>query len=91
VLEPAGLGKAVVIGPSDFNFVDMVSHFRAQRAIVQVEGPALSAAFRSLLLDPDERESLAARAAAAARLLRGAAARHVEWIRRQLDVEAAPR
>jgi 3-deoxy-D-manno-octulosonic-acid transferase len=85
MLEPARLGRPVLFGPSVSNFEDVAAHLLSREAAVEVDGPGgLVAEVRRVLADRGLREKLGGRAREAAEELRGATARHVEWIRKKL-------
>ena len=63
MIEPAALGRAVVVGPFTGNFAEPMSRFRAADALVEVaDAAALEAAVRRLLASSDERAALGTRA-----------------------------
>ncbi len=63
ILEPAGAGKAVIVGPHMENFREIAEQFRAADALVQVSGAeALGQAVTELLTDEPRRRALGARA-----------------------------
>jgi 3-deoxy-D-manno-octulosonic-acid transferase len=81
MIEPAALGKPVIVGPYTGNFADAMDRFIGVKSIeVVADGPELQEAAARLLTWPDE----AARMGAAARKVvlesRGATARHVKVI-----------
>jgi len=79
VIEPASLGKPIVVGPHMENFPVVVSDFLSAKALIQVaDTNALERAFRNLLADADLREQYGQRAQAVVRSKRGALARSVE-------------
>jgi len=85
MLEPARLGKPVLFGPWIQNFGEISSHLLTARAAVQVKDePGLETQIARLLRDPEERRELGERAREAAGALRGATARHLEWIQRRI-------
>lgn len=64
MIEPAALGKAVVVGPHMENFAQSMDDFKVHDAIVQVASrEALETALTELLSQPGKREALATRAA----------------------------
>ena len=89
ILEPARFGKPVVFGFSVDNFAQMVGHFLQRNAAVQVQDASdLASELDRLRSDVDARTELGLRARDASVELRGAVARHVEWMRRQLSTPA---
>ena len=63
VLEPARVGKAIIVGPYTFNFADEVQALAAQNAIVQVQDIAgLKQVLSELLNNSEKRDALGARA-----------------------------
>jgi 3-deoxy-D-manno-octulosonic-acid transferase len=59
VLEAAGWGKAVVVGPHMENFQEIADQFRAEQALVQVQDEdALAGALAELLADEARRRKL---------------------------------
>lgn len=87
IIEPAVLGKPVIVGPHMANFDGIMTDFLAQDAIVQVSNEAgLAQAVRSLLSDRGRRETLGHRAAAVVEAKKGAARESVKAILRLLDV-----
>ena len=63
VIEPAVLGKAIVIGPKVDNFKDIVACFKDNNALVQVEDEhAFLAVIKELSSDALKREALGRRA-----------------------------
>ena len=81
MIEPASLGKAVLVGPHVENFKPAMEVFRKAGAVLEVADPAaLSAEVRRLLSDPAARAALGDRAAAAVAGSRGALARTCDAI-----------
>ncbi len=74
-LEPAALGKPVVIGPGCANFREVVAVLRAEDALVIAAPENLRAAVAALLSAPDRAAELGARAQAVCARNRGATAR----------------
>ena len=63
MIEPAALGRAVVVGPFTGNFAEPMSRFRAADALLEVaDAAALEAEVRRLLASADERAALGTRA-----------------------------
>jgi len=90
-IEPAALGKAVILGPHMENFPAIVGDFLSAGAAIQVrDGGDLGTTTLRLLGDRQAREELAARAAALVRGKRGAVDRTVQAIGRLLR-EVSPR
>jgi len=90
-IEPAALGKPVVIGPAVSDFSQIVDALRGGGGLVQVGREQLAATLARLVGSEAER---AATAAAARRVIRGqqgASARHAEMLLQELDraLEAA--
>ena len=76
VLEPAAVGKAIVVGPHMENFPTIASEFRGNAAWLEVDGPgALKTAIHELLSDADRRADLGQRAAEVSARNTGAARR----------------
>lgn len=60
MMEPAALGKAIVIGPDTADFQSTMDTLLAYEGIIQVnDGPSLAAAVGRLLTDPAARATLA--------------------------------
>ena len=67
-IEPAALGKAIVLGPNMQNFTSMTRAFLAQQAVIQVpDAAALEAALAELLASDARRAEIGARALAVVR------------------------
>jgi 3-deoxy-D-manno-octulosonic-acid transferase len=77
-IEPASLGKPVVIGPRVADFRDVVEAFVARGGIVQVEGASLAATLADLVADPRKRVEIAYRARETIRREQGGTARTAE-------------
>lgn len=90
-IEPASLGKPVVIGPRVHDFRDVVAAFKARDGIVQCEASELKAVLARLFADADERAAIAARARDAIREEQGGSARTAEVLLSMLPASAAPR
>jgi 3-deoxy-D-manno-octulosonic-acid transferase len=82
LFEAARHGKAVLFGPSIFNFEDIAAPLLSHAAALQVsDARALGERLGELLDDPSRLQQLGERARQTCRELQGAVARHVEWIR----------
>ena len=79
VIEPAVLGKAIVIGPKVDNFRDIVACFKEYNAIVQVkDAHAFAVAIKELSADALKRDTLGRRAKEVVIANQGAAQRSLE-------------
>ncbi|HTJ89237.1 MAG TPA: 3-deoxy-D-manno-octulosonic acid transferase [Acidocella sp.] len=68
LIEPAQLGRPVITGPHNENFLQAAARLRAAQALIEVTDCAsLTAAVRSWLREPDAAEAAGGRAAAALR------------------------
>jgi len=86
ILEPAAFGKVPVFGPSMENFAEMAARFVANGAAIQVENPEdAGGAWIELLRAPERMKKMGAAAQQLVEGSRGATARAVEEISRQLD------
>jgi 3-deoxy-D-manno-octulosonic-acid transferase len=75
ILEPAGAGKPVIVGPHMDNFREIAEQFLAEKALVQVaNADALGRAVADLLEDEPRRRALGARARSVVEANRGALA-----------------
>jgi 3-deoxy-D-manno-octulosonic-acid transferase len=80
-IEPAALGKAVVLGPNMQNFKDIVRIFLSKNAVVQIQSPEeLERMVEALLADPKRRSELGRNATAAVSENLGAVERTVEMM-----------
>ena len=87
IIEPAALGKPVIVGPNTWNFADTVKMLLDGDAAVQVDGPeALSDALNKLTGDPLRCGQLGANASALVQKSKGATDRNFEAIRPFLAV-----
>jgi 3-deoxy-D-manno-octulosonic-acid transferase len=85
VLEPAALGKPVLVGPHTFNFEEVTDNLLAVGAAERVaDAHALGAAVVQLLRDDARRESMGTAALAAVERERGAVGRNMATIERAL-------
>ena len=81
MMEPAALGKPVIVGPYTGNFADVMARFRAADAMREVSSPAeLSAAVRELLSTPPTARAIGQRAQQVVIEGKGATERHVQAI-----------
>lgn len=80
-IEPAALGKAVVLGPNMQNFTSIVSAFTAANAVRQEpDAPSVERAIADLLANPSERAALGARAKQVVEQNRGSIDRTLDMI-----------
>lgn len=85
-IEPAALGKPIVLGPHMENFEAIVKAFLAADGAVQVQDASgLEKALADLLQDPEGRERLGAQALKVVQQNRGAIDRTVDMILSRLD------
>ncbi len=87
-MEPAALGKPVVIGPSVADFRTVVETMRHEDAIIQTTREELPGVLKRLFEDAGERQARGERALACVRKHQGATERHVAML---LDLLGAPR
>ena len=81
ILEPAAVGRAIVVGPHTQHFQGIVERFKAQGALQQLACPAeLEGALRRLLQDAALREAMGRRAIGCLREGQGAARVYAEGI-----------
>jgi 3-deoxy-D-manno-octulosonic-acid transferase len=86
MIEPAALGKAVVVGPFTHNFSEAMSQFLAADAVrVVSDASTLAATIDHLLANREECAALGERARQAVRRGQGATARHAQMILQELD------
>jgi 3-deoxy-D-manno-octulosonic-acid transferase len=86
MIEPAALGKAVVVGPFTYNFSEAMSQFLVADAVrVASDSSALAATVDYLLVHREECAALGERAREAVRRGQGATARHAQMILEELD------
>jgi len=79
-MEPAALGKPLVIGPRIEDFRSSVEILDRAGAIVRTDRAGLAKVLRDLLADPDRRSDLGHRARKCVLANQGAAKRHAERI-----------
>ena len=81
MIEPAALGKPVVVGAFTHNFADAMLKLRQADAVRVIETPAaLRAALSDILADPAAAVEMGRRAREVVRSEQGATARHLEAI-----------
>src|SRR5436305_433940 len=81
MIEPAGLGKPVIVGPYTANFAEAVQKFREARAIVEVvDGATLGKAVASLLATPAEAREMGQRVQEVVKREKGATLRHAKEV-----------
>jgi 3-deoxy-D-manno-octulosonic-acid transferase len=86
MIEPAALGKAVIVGPFTNNFAEAVAKFREARAIVEVQAASeLDSAVARLLENPGEAREMGRRAAEVVKQNQGATERHARIILETLE------
>ncbi|MEJ2382812.1 MAG: lipid IV(A) 3-deoxy-D-manno-octulosonic acid transferase [Xanthomonadales bacterium] len=89
VLEPAALGRPVLVGPHTFNFSDITAQLIEAGAARQVaDGAALQAAVVALFADADERDRMGSAARRLVASGQGALARTLDEIERLLTAAA---
>ena len=82
IIEPACVGKAILVGPQMRNFHRIVKDFLAAKALVQVQdADELAKQIRHLLEHPDEAASIGKEAALLVESKAGALTRTVELVR----------
>lgn len=85
VLEPAAMGKAVIVGPHTFNFASEVSLLVGGQAMLQAaDESGLAQAMENLLRDPQARKAMGERAVAIIRQQQGSALRTIEAVESRL-------
>ena len=93
-MEPAGLGKATVIGPWHGDFADTVAAMRAAGGLVVTEdrrGADVGEVVGALLRDRSRADALAAAGLSVIRARQGATTRHVDMVMRFVDARRDPR
>jgi 3-deoxy-D-manno-octulosonic-acid transferase len=85
-MEPAALGKPVVIGPAVADFAATVGTMERAGAIVRATAEGLAATLRALIDDPTRRCALGERARACVRRNQGAAERHADLLLQLMGV-----
>ncbi|MFG0292644.1 MAG: 3-deoxy-D-manno-octulosonic acid transferase [Phycisphaerales bacterium JB050] len=84
-MEPAALGKPVLIGPAHADFLDATQTLRQAGGLRVVEQDELADAIGALLRDEASRTRMGEAAAACVQSKAGATQRHVELIERYLN------
>jgi 3-deoxy-D-manno-octulosonic-acid transferase len=80
MMEPAALGKAVIVGPAVADFQETVEALLAGDGLVQTGAGDLPKAIAALLADPSRRRTLGENARAVIRANQGATSRTVELL-----------
>lgn len=88
-LEPAALGKPLVIGPRYGDFQNVVQLLNEAGAIRIVQGEELTGALKDLLADPAARAQMSRSARSAVLANKGASARNAELLRSLLPATPA--
>jgi 3-deoxy-D-manno-octulosonic-acid transferase len=92
MIEPAALGKPVVVGPFTGNFAEPMKQFRQKQAMVEIRDAAgLREALAGLLEDPKKAAAMGKRAQEVVREQQGATDRHVAVILQALEGAAHDR
>lgn len=78
MMEPAGLGRAIVCGPRVADFQETADALAAADALVQVDAAGLGGALAELLAAPERRQALGQRAQHVVRAQQGATERTAE-------------
>ncbi|SFD36517.1 3-deoxy-D-manno-octulosonic-acid transferase [Thiohalospira halophila DSM 15071] len=92
VLEPAAVGRAVITGPSRYNFATITRGLEAAGALTEVaDADALGRTVTELLTDPESRAAMGAAGAELVAAHRGATQRLAAQVAAILKTGAAPR
>jgi 3-deoxy-D-manno-octulosonic-acid transferase len=92
MMEPAGLGKAVVFGPSVENFRESVDLLLGEGAAIRVgDGEGLAGALRDLLTNRERAREIGRRARHVVERNQGASLRNLAILRERLQFEGAGR
>jgi len=83
-MEPAALGKPVIIGPAVADFRTIVAEMKDQDAIIQTTRAELPKVLQRLIDDPEERAALGRRAQECVRRNQGATKAHERAIRKAM-------
>lgn len=79
-VEPAALGRPVVMGPADGDFASTVAKFERAGAMLRCDAKGLAAALAGLIADPSRRDDMGRRGVACVRENQGATTRHAELL-----------
>jgi 3-deoxy-D-manno-octulosonic-acid transferase len=86
MIEPAALGKPVIVGPFTGNFAEVMNQFRLDDAMMVVKDALMMGQAVALLLDaPDKALAMGRRAREVVGKGQGATARHADLILKTLD------
>jgi len=88
MMEPAALGKPIIVGPAVSDFQDIVQALRAGDAIVQTGVADLPCMIAELLNDSARRQQLGANARGVVLQQQGATDRHAAMLRGLLNAPA---
>ena len=89
MMEPAGLGKVVIVGPRVNDFQSTADALIKSGGLVQTSAENLPATIAELLADPKRRERIASAARDVIRKEQGASARHAKIAQELLDARGA--
>ncbi|MEX0876745.1 MAG: glycosyltransferase N-terminal domain-containing protein [Phycisphaerales bacterium] len=87
-IEPAAMGKAVLIGPAHSDFQRIIEPLKAAGGIAVIEPPDLASPIAGLLSDASRRQEMGERARDCVRAQQGASARHLEVLMRHCPADA---
>jgi 3-deoxy-D-manno-octulosonic-acid transferase len=90
-MEPAALGKPIIIGPRSADFATTVAAMLEDQAIIQTDAANLPAVLRRLLDDPAARAAMGQRALECVRRHQGATERHAALLLPLLASRRSPR
>ena len=91
MMEPAGLGKPIVVGPAVTDFEETVHALLEADGLIQIRAEELPQTLSRLLNDPSRRRQLAENAKRAIAERRGATERNLELILEELRIRDAAR
>ena len=89
MMEPAGLGKVVIVGPRVDDFQSTADALIKSGGLVQTSAENLRATIAELLADPKRREQIASSARDVIRKEQGASARHAKIAQELLEYRGA--
>ena len=89
MMEPAGLGKVVIVGPRVDDFQSTADALIKSGGLVQISAENLRATIAELLADPKRREQIASAARDVIRKEQGASARHAKIAQELLEYRGA--